>query len=446
MIREKYFILLVTWSMVCFIAVTKGMAQDSLKTLTLEQAIAAAISGSRDIRLSKLDQHIAAANYAQSNAIFLPQLGFSYTAMTTNNPLNAFGFKLQQKSITASDFNPDLLNHPSAVPDFLTKLELQQPLLNIDMIYQRKAAARQVELYGYRTEHTEAYLSFEVQKAYMQLQLSYEAVAVLEEALHTAKAVYAFTDNYFRQGLVQKPDLLNAQVRVSTVETQLAKATSDVRNASDYLSELMGQSTGVVYKADQFNIDPRSFTDTITGISENRPDFLAIQKAIESTEMAIRSDKMSYLPRLNAFASYQWNDNRMWGFGNNAYLAGVQLSWDIFKGTRTKHSIEAKTYEKEKWSETLVKQKEQSTVELNKAYRQLADARMEIQQQQVAVEQAAESLTILQNRYKQGLVNTTEVLMAAAQLSQQKFAWAQAVFTSGVTNAYIRFLTSSSKK
>lgn len=445
MTREKYFILLLTWSMLCFAAV-KGVTQDSRKTLTLEQAIAATMANSRDIRLSKLDQHIAAANYAQTNAIFLPQLGFSYTAMTTNNPLNAFGFKLQQKSITASDFNPELLNHPSAAPDFFTKLELQQPLLNMDMIYQRKAAARQVELYEYTTEYTEAYLSFEVQKAYMQLQLSYEAMTVLEEALSTAKAVYAFTDNYFRQGMVQKSDLLNAQVRVSTVETQLVKAGSDVRNASDYLSQMMGQPGGVMYTTDPFVNDSLPVADTVAGISDRRPDFLAMQKAIASADMMIRSDKMSYLPRVNAFASYQWNDNRMWGFGSDAYLAGVRLSWDIFKGTRTKNSVAAKKLEKEKLTETLAQQQEQGGLALNKAYRQLADAQAEIRQQQVAVEQAAESLTILHNRYRQGLVNTTDVLMAATQLSQQKFAWAQAVFTSGVTNAYIHFLTSSSKK
>ena len=75
MTREKYFILLLTWSMLCFAAV-KGVAQDSRKTLTLEQAIAATMANSRDIRLSKLDQHIAAANYAQTNAIFCRSLDF----------------------------------------------------------------------------------------------------------------------------------------------------------------------------------------------------------------------------------------------------------------------------------------------------------------------------------------------------------------------------------
>jgi outer membrane protein TolC len=80
-------------------------------------------------------------------------------------------------------------------------------------------------------------------------------------------------------------------------------------------------------------------------------------------------------------------------------------------------------------------------LELNKAYRDLSDAQFNIRQQKIAIEHASEALRILQNRYQQGLVNTTDVLMAATQLSQQKFALAQAVFTANVTKAYLQLLT-----
>ena len=76
----------------------------------------------------------------------------------------------------------------------------------------------------------------------------------------------------------------------------------------------------------------------------------------------------------------------------------------------------------------------------------MSDAAFDIQQQRLAIDQASESLTILQNRYQQGLVNTTDVLMATTQLSQQKFALAQAVFTANVTRAYLQLLTSGTNK
>jgi outer membrane protein TolC len=446
MSRKKYFISMV---MVAAGLLNAGLstvsAQDSSKVLKLDEAIASAISNNKAVQLAKLDESIAASNYKQTEAIYLPQVGFSYSAMSTNNPLNAFGFKLQQKSITQNDFNPALLNHPGSTGDFMTKLELQQPIINMDMLYKRKAAAKQTELYQYKTQRTKEYLTFEVQKAYLQLQLAYDAVTVLEEAMQTTKSVYTSTNNYFKQGLIQKSDLLNAQVQVTTVETNLAKANSNIRNASDYLSLLMGVADGVVYQPDNSVQSAITVTDSAVKIAPNRSDFVAMQKALEASDLMITSSKKSYLPKLNAFGAYQFNDNSMLGFGANAYLAGIQLSWNIFKGNSTKNAIATQQLERNKLAEQLTQQKEQSQLELNKAHRDLADAQFDIQQQKASIEQATEALQILQNRYTQGLVKTTDILMATTQLSQQKFSLAQAVFNSNVTKAYLQLLIATGK-
>ncbi|HLI92321.1 MAG TPA: hypothetical protein VKU83_01870 [Puia sp.] len=47
------------------------------------------------MQLAAIDERSAAARYRETQAVGLPQIGLSYTAMTTDNPLNAFGFKLQ---------------------------------------------------------------------------------------------------------------------------------------------------------------------------------------------------------------------------------------------------------------------------------------------------------------------------------------------------------------
>jgi outer membrane protein TolC len=64
-----------------------------------------------------------------------------------------------------------------------------------------------------------------------------------------------------------------------------------------------------------------------------------------------------------------------------------------------------------------------------------------MKQQQLAVDQATEALRVLQNRYMQGLVKTTDVLMAQTQLSQQRTAYVQAVFNYNLAAASLQFLT-----
>jgi outer membrane protein TolC len=366
--------------------------------------------------------------------------------MSTNNPLNAFGFKLQQKSISASDFNPDLLNNPKGTPDFSTKLEVMQPIINLDLLYQKKAAEKQAEMYQYQTQRTKEAIQLEVQKAYLQLGLIHASIKVLEEALNTSRKVESFTDNRFKQGLIQKSDLLNAQLQVRSVETNLAKAKSNLGNASDFMSLLMGQTTGQIFHVDEIAYSTATESGIIPIPLADRADFMAMQKAIDATDLSIVAAKKSYLPKLNAFGAYQLNDSRMLGFGANAYLAGVQLSWDIFKGNRTKNNIATQVLEKNKLSSQLLQQKEQAQLELGKTYRDLNNATYQRTQQEKAVEQATEALRILQNRYQQGLVNTTDVLMATTQLAQQQLALIQASYDKQISLAQIKFMTATNKK
>ncbi|TZF82829.1 TolC family protein [Pedobacter sp. BS3] len=418
------------------------MAQEKVRFLSLKEAIEAAVSGNFAVQSGKLDEAAAREKFKQADAGFLPQLNFSYAAWTTNNPLNAFGFKLQQREVTAADFNPALLNHPSQTADFTTKLEAQQPLLNLDAIYMKKSARAQVESYQLKTQRTREYVTLETQKAYYQLQMAHQAVWVLEEALSTAKSVYEFTNNRVFQGLIQRSDLLNAEVQVLGVESSLNEAKANLLNASDYLSVLMNQPAGVLYQTEEMcQAYPQE--DISPVLPENRSDFLAMEEAITAAGMMEKSFKMKFLPRLNAFGSYQLNDKRFSGFGAESYFAGIQLSWNIFDGNNNKRQAAGLKLEQQKLQVQLRSMQQENQMQLDKYHRDLASSRFKIRQQHAAVAQAEEALRILQNRYKEGLVNTTDVLHAQTQLSQQKLMLLQAIFSNQVTQAYIRFLTTA---
>jgi len=420
------------------------LAQNSLP-LTLQDALEATLKNNKEITMAGLDEESAAARFKQTNAVFLPQINLSYSAMSSNNPLNAFGFKLQQQSISQSDFNPELLNNPSATQNFMTKAEWKQPLLNMDMMHMRKAANQEMDVYTFKSKRTKEYLTFEVQKAYAQLHLAHQATGVLKEALETVKAIYTSTNNRFEKGLLQKSDVLNVQVQVTAIESNLSSAESNVLNASDYLSLLMGASPGIIYSVDGIEeVSPASTFEA--QVPANRADFLAMQAAIAAQDMMVSSGKMSYLPKLNAFGEYLLNDNDAFGFGSDSYLVGAQLSWTIFNGTATQNKISQHRIERNKMTEQLNYQKEQSQLELNKTLRQAKDAQFALQQHEVAVSQSTEALRILQNRYQQGLVATNDILQSQTQLSQQKLNHAQAIYQFNTTQAYLEFLTSTTEK
>lgn len=412
------------------------------KVLHMETAVAAALQNNASLKASGLDAKISQSNYRQTNAVLLPHVEVSYMAMTTNNPLNVFGSKLQQASVSAADFNPSLLNDPEHMEDFSAKVELQQPLINMDMFYQRAAAKKQLEMYRYKHQRTKEYVQFDVQKAYMELQLAYKSVSVLEESLQNARQIENISRNFFNQGLIKKSDLLNVQVNVATVESYLSKAQSMVNSASEALALTMGARPTGLYQTDSLVLKDNITSLPSEQVSLNRSDLLAMQKAVEATWMMERSEKMNLLPRINAFASYQTNDSKMDQFDATSYMAGVKLSWTLFNGTRTYNAIQTHKAERQKLQVQLKQQQDQSQLELNKAFRDQLDFQSEIKRQKIAVEQAEESMRILQNRYNEGLVSTTDLLMAQTQLQQQKLSLAQAVFGNNLSIAYLEFLGS----
>lgn len=418
------------------------MAQQKTEFLSLKEAVDTVMAKNSAVQSSGIDEAIAREKYKQTNAGFLPHINFSYSALATDNPLNVFGFKLQQRTVTAADFNPDKLNHPSGTSDFTTKIEALQPLINMDAVYMKKSAQAQVESYQFKTKRTKEYLTFETQNGYYQLQMAHQAVVVLEEALATAKSIYDFTNNRVLQGLIQKSDLLNVEVRVLGIENNLNEAKANVLNASDYLSELMNKPTGTLYTTDEMKQEP-SVEKTALTIPQNRTDFLSIKKAIEATGLMLKSSKMKYLPRLNAFGSYQLNDKTITGFNANSYFAGIQLTWNIFDGNNIKRQVAGLKLEQDKLRVQLHSMQQENQMALDKGYRDLANALFKIKQQNAAIAQAAEALRILQNRYEEGLVNTTDVLTAQTQLAQQKLMLVQANLSYNISQAYIQFLTTT---
>ena len=149
---------------------------------------------------------------------------------------------------------------------------------------------------------------------------------------------------------------------------------------------------------------------------------------------------MTLLPRINAFGSYQLDDSKPLGFKSDSYLIGINLSWNIFSGNQNKNKVKSAQFQRDRMQEELNFHIKQSQLELDKTKRDLNDSQIEINKQKASVAQADEALRILANRHREGLVNTTDLLIAQAQLSQQRLLLAQAIMSYNITQAYLEFL------
>lgn len=384
----------------------------------------------------------AQADFKQSNALFLPDVSVSHTASSTTNPLMAFGSKLNQEILTPSDFNPALLNNPDVTNNFATKFQVLQPLINLDGVYGRQAAKSKMEAIFLQSERSKEYLELESSKAFMQIQLAYKAAEVLEKAELTANANLKLIEDYFKQGMLQKTDVLTVQVRVNEIKNQLQLAKSHIQNASDYLAFLMQEDmNGKVYRPVEALESTISISETSSAITDSRKDIMAMKKSTEAYQALLKSAKMNFLPRLNAFGTYELYDNKVFGTQAKGYLLGLQLSWNVFDGYKSigKRQKALADYQKSETETSLYKA--QSQMELNKTNRQLNDASQKVNLSKLALEQSQEAYRIRNNRFKQGLEKTSDLLGSETQMFQKELENLQAVFEYNFTQQYLNFLT-----
>ncbi|RXJ49695.1 TolC family protein [Gelidibacter gilvus] len=423
-----------------FLGFTLMLQAQEIVPITKSEVLNKVSEDNTSIKISEQEFIEARADYRQTNAVYLPNITASHTGIATTNPLMAFGSKLNQGILTQNDFDPALLNDPSQVQSFATKFEIQQPLINLDGMYQRKAAKSKMDAMALKTERTSDYLAFEVDKAYMQLQLAYKGVDVLQQALNAANANKKLADNSFKQGYLQRADVLNVEVRVTEVLNQLQTAKSNVQNASNYLSFLMNDEAYVVYiPTDSLTISVSTMENKT--ISENRSDIKAMLLATDAYEAMNKADKMSFLPRLNAFGSYELYDDKIFQADASGYLFGAQLSWDLFQGSKRIGKAQKSKAEFEKSKLEYSQYVSQSNLELNKARRAYLDAENKLRLTSLSMEQSEESLRIRTNRFEEGLEKTSDLLIAETQFAQKQLEYYQTIFEYNYAQAYLEYLT-----
>lgn len=408
--------------------------------LTKQEVINKVISNNIALKIADQNYNVSQADYKQSRAVYLPNVSVSYTGMTTNSPLMTFGTKLNQEIVTQADFNPQLLNDPDRIENFNAKLEVQQPLINMDGIYQRKAAKIKLEAVALEKTRTTDYLTFEVEKAYMQLQLAYKAVEVLEKALETANTNKQHAQNSFDQGYLQKADMLMVAVRVNEVKNQLTTAKSNVNNASDYLNTLMNDKEYILIKpADTLEVN--TLYKVADYISLDRSDFKAMKIATQAYEQMYKADKMAFMPRLNAFGTFEFNDDKAFQADANNYLVGAQLSWNVFEGAQRYSKIQKSRAAIDKSKLELEQHIANNNTAFNKAKRMYLDAENKLVLADLSVKQSKESLRIKTNRFKQGLEKISDVLISETMYAKKELEYFQTIFELNYAQAYLTFLS-----
>ena len=147
--------------------------------------------------MSEQDVLVAQGRLQADQCGFVAQCGYFAYGYCHNQPFNGIWLQIEPVDFDSPDFEPTLLNDPRQIEDYATRVEVRQPLLNFDGIYQRKAAKAKLTATEMKADRTNDYLDLEVDKAYMQLQLAYKTVRGSGEGQRDGRGKQAYSREQF---------------------------------------------------------------------------------------------------------------------------------------------------------------------------------------------------------------------------------------------------------
>ena len=412
--------------------------------LSLLNAQAVAVDGNSMLKAARAEVDRARAMKLQTWAGHLPSVRLSEGAIRSNDAVNAFGFRLKQERFTQADFSVNVLNHPAALTNFQTKLEVRQPIFNGGQaLYGRRQAAEGVHAATAELRRRESEVRFRTAEAYWSLLLAREGLLAVRQGLETARAHEAAAEARYREETAPLSDLLAARVRVAELRGEEITATNRVSDAIDGLGLVMGLEIGAeVLPADSLDRPEvrADLTDLISRAVRSRPDLAAVRHRVKAARQGVGAARAAYLPHLNAFLDVTLDSDEIFQRRGESWMAGAVVTWDLFSGLRSIGATRAARAEAA-GAEAMAAFRESDVVrEVRQTYRGVtaADARVDVAGE--ALIQAEERLRITQLQYREGLATAADLLAAEAELTQARVRRLEALYALNVGLAKLTFV------
>jgi outer membrane protein TolC len=411
-------LILVGW---LFAATPGGNAQEAARPaepLTLEQAVRMALEKNPALKAQAEESNVARARTGQARAAWFPRVDFSQGFTRGNNPVYVFGTLLTQRQFSAANFALPGLNAPAPLDNFQTRVDGQWLLFDSFRTKYRLAGARRLETAAdFSTEQARQDLILRVVRAYYGVIVARENLAAARGALRTAEANEQRVANLEKAGLVVASDALSARVFVAQMKEREIRAANELDLSRMALGHELGLGPAAAKEPQETLREPPAAAPAT--MEEWEKAALAERPALRAAELqqqaAAKGAKLAqseFAPKVGLFASFERDAEALGGPSGTNWTAGVRMEVNLFAGGTDRYRLaEARARESQaanqlEWFRSGVR------LEVRQAFLELRAAQQRAAAARDAVEQAQESLRIIQNRYEAGLATMTDLLRA----------------------------------
>lgn len=432
----------------CLLATGMQVSAQKENKFTVKQAADYATKNAVQVKNALLDIQIQQQTNKEITSAAFPQVNGS---LSMNDYLN----------IPVSLLPGEIVGQPAGtyVPvKFGTKynaaggIELNQLLFDGQVFVGLQARDASIKFYQKTVEVTQENIKANIYKIYYQLVVGKKQLESVDANIERLEKLLHDVTEMYKNGFTEKLDIDKITVQLNNLRTEKTKIDNSLNNGNSSLKFLMGMPQ----KETLVLSDTLSEQELKTGILDDgavtyeaRKELQLLNLAKRLGEYNIKRYKLSYIPTVAAFASYQKNAQRkqfdIFGGGSwfTTSLIGVRISVPIFDGFAKRARIDKAKLQLQQTNNNIEQLKQSIDNDVEQAKRNMKNAILTMDNQKRNIELSEKVYRTTKLKYEQGLGSNNEIYNANADLKVAQNNYYSALYDA--INAKIDYLKATGK-
>ncbi len=387
------------------------------EVLTLEESIEIALE--RSLSLYSAREEIRAREFAErsARADLFPKFSTSYSYT-----------RLDQKTVDDAKYIIGTREYsPLEEYSYDFNITGTQPLFTgwaLTII--RELASLGVDLAKVQKETAIQDLIVNVKEAYFGILKAKKLEKVARQAVEQLEAHLRVAQAFYEEGLIAKNELLQTEVQMAQARQDLIRATNRVEIAASLFNKLLRRELGEKVRIkDILDYHPVGLTldECMERAELNRPEIKEVSLNVASAEKNVGLSKSSYYPTVNLIGNFERQTATEQYIGKadpDRWTITLEAQWTFWEWGKKRDEVASARAQLAKTKHVLQELKDNIQLEVKDAYLNLREAEKNIQVARTAVVQAEENFRMNEERYKQQVATSTDVLDAQTLLTQAR--------------------------
>jgi outer membrane protein len=410
-------------------------AVDSIENLSLKNTIEMAIDANLNLKQSREEIKAAEETRKVSITRFLPTFSASYDYLHRNKELT--------QELTGLGPGPEFVVRPDDQYTFVTSFN--QPIFNgFSLINQYRVADLDLDAAEFSEKVTRQDVILDAKNAFYSVLKAEKLLGVAKQRVTQIAAQKDVAENFYEVGMSPLNDLLEAQASLANARQDFIVAQNNLEIARSQFNIILRRPVNAPVKIeDILDYSPfvYDFDYCMETAKENRLEITVADLEVEIAEKEVGLAKKSYLPSVNLRGNYTrtGDDYDVDGGEGITDAASWEIQavaeWDFWEWGRTRFGVREKLHRLSQAQYRRLQIQDNIELEVKTSFLRTKESEKNILTVEKAIEQAKENFRINQERFKEQVATTTEVLDAQTLLSDTLTNYFNALYDFKISKA-----------